>query len=134
MFWQCRPSSNNVVPSNTNMHELATTREEGLHFILSDSENYNFDIKFECYGLMSFLKAVIDCGCLRFWCGKAKSVFCFWIKEKEKDKFYIDFYCTIFLQSCFFIAHYLNWIIIMNMCMKFIIIASYNELITNKVI
>ena len=53
---------------------MATTREGGLHFILSDNSNYDFDIEVKCCGLVSFLKVVIDCGCLESWCGKAISV------------------------------------------------------------
>ena len=98
-------SSNIVIPFNTNSYELATTREGGLHFILSDNSNYDFDIEVKCCGLVSFLKVVIDCGCLESWCGKAISVFFFFffrIKEKDKDKFNINFYSTIFFQSFFF--------------------------------
>ena len=57
-------SSNIVIPFNTNSYELATTREGGLHFMLSDNSNYDFDIEVKCCGLVSFLKVVIDCGCL----------------------------------------------------------------------
>ena len=89
-------SSNIVIPFNTNSYELATTREGGLHFILSDNSNYDFDIDVKCCGLVSFLKVVIDCGCLGY-------VFCFRIKEREKDTFYINFYSIIFLQSCIYI-------------------------------
>ena len=34
----------------------------------------------------------------------------------------------------FFFFNYLNRIIIMDMCVKFIIVTSYDELITNKVL
>ena len=90
IFWEHLPSSNIVVSSNPNLYELATTKEGGLHFILSDSGNYNFDVKAECCGLVDFVKAVIDCGYLR-------CEFYFRIKEKEKDKFYINFHSTIFI-------------------------------------
>ena len=59
-------------------------RKEGLHFILSDNDNYNFDVKVRRCGFVGFVNDVINCGCL-------KCVFCFKIKEKEKDKFYITF-------------------------------------------
>ena len=64
-------------------------READMHFILRDNDNYNFDVKVKCYRFVSFVKDVIDCRCLR-------CVFCFRIKEKEKDTFYINFYSTIF--------------------------------------
>ena len=72
-----------------------------MHFILSDNGNYDFDVKVKRCRFVGFVKDVIDCGCLG-------CVFCFRIKEKERDTFYINFYSTIFLQSCFFISHYLN--------------------------
>ena len=34
----------------------------------------------------------------------------------------------------YFITHYLNKIFIMDLCVQFIIIISYDELITNKVL
>ena len=58
-------------------------RNEGLHFILSDNDNYYFDVKVVHCEFMAFVNDVIDCECLR-------CVFCFRIKEKEKDKFYIS--------------------------------------------
>ena len=73
---------------------------------------------------------MIDYECL-------ECVFYFRIKEKDKNKdtFYIDFYSIIFIQSCLFIiSHYFNWIIIMDMCVQFIIVIFYDELITNKVL
>ena len=72
-----------------------------MHFILSDNGNYDFDIKVKRCRFVGFVKDVIDCGCLG-------CVFCFRIKKKERDTFYINFYSTIFLQSWFFISHYLN--------------------------
>ena len=69
-------------------------RKGSLHFILSDNGNYDFDIKVRCCGYVGFVNDVIDCGCLR-------CVFCFRIKEKKKDAFYIKFYSIIFLQSYF---------------------------------
>ena len=86
------PNSNIVVSSNSNLYELATTKEGCLHFLLSDKGNYNFDIKVRHCGFMDFVNNVIDCGCLGY-------VFYFKIKEKEKDIFYINFYSIIFLQS-----------------------------------
>ena len=70
-------------------------RNEGLHFILSDNDNYYFDVKVRRWGFMGFVNYVIDYGCLG-------CVFCFRIKEKEKDKFNINFYSIIFLQSFYF--------------------------------
>ena len=95
IFWQHLCSSNIIVSSNPNSYELANTKKGGLHFILNDIGNYNFDVKVGCCGLLGFVKAVIDCGCLRY-------VFYFRIKEKEKDTFYINFHSTIFLQSFLF--------------------------------
>ena len=71
------------------MYELATTKEGGgLHFILSDNNNYNFEVKVEYCGFVNFVNDVIDCECLR-------CVFCLRIKEKKKDTFYINFYFII---------------------------------------
>ena len=90
IFQRHLPTSNIIVLSNPNMqYELTTTKEEGTHFILSDNNNYDFNVKIGHYGLVGFVKTVIDCGCLR-------CVFCFRIKEKEEDTFYINFYFTIF--------------------------------------
>ena len=71
-------------------------RKGGLHFILSDNNNYNFDIKVGSCRFVGFVNYVdvIDCGCLKY-------IFCFRIKEKEKDTFYINFYSIIFLQFLF---------------------------------
>ena len=69
-------------------------RKSGMYFILSDNNIYDFDVKVKCYRFMSFVNDVIVCMCL-------ECVFCFRIKEKEKDTFYINFYFTIFLKSCF---------------------------------
>ena len=104
-------------------------RKGGLHLILSDNSNYDFDVKVKSCGFVGFVNDVdvIDRGCL-------KCVFCFRIKEKEKDIFYINFYSIIFLQSFFFFFPYFNWIIIIDMCVQFIIVAFYDELITNKVL
>ena len=63
-----------------------------MHFILSDNGNYNFDVKVKRYGFVGFINDVIDSeylGC----------IFCFRVKEKEKDTFYINFYSIIYLQS-----------------------------------
>ena len=78
-----------------------------MHFILSDNDNYNFDVKVGCCEFVGFVNDVIDCGYLG-------CVFCFRIKEK--DTFYINFYFIIFLQSCCFFPRYFYWIIIMDMC------------------
>ena len=61
-----------------------------MYFILSDNNNYDFDVKVKCCRFISFVNDVIVCKCL-------ECVFCFRIKEKEKDTFYINFYFTIFL-------------------------------------
>ena len=107
-------------------------RKEGfhfLHFILSDNGDYDFDVKVGCCEFVGFIYDVINHGCLR-------CVFCFRIKDKEKDTFYINFYSIIFLQSCcfcfVFFFHYFNWIIIIDMCMQFIIFAFNDQFITNK--
>ena len=73
-------------------------RKGDLHFILSNNSNYNFDVKVRSYEFVDFVSDVdvIDCGSL-------KCVFCFKIKEKEKNTFYINFYSIIFLQSFFFL-------------------------------
>ena len=78
-------------------------RKGGLHFILSDNSNYNFDVKVERCEFVGFVNGVIDYGCLGY-------IFFFRIKEKETNTFYINFYSIIFLQSCFFnfISHYFN--------------------------
>ena len=70
-------------------------RKEDLHFILSDNGNYDFDVKVRRCGFVGFVNNVINYGCL-------ECVFCFSIKEKEKDTFYINFYSIIFLQRFFF--------------------------------
>ena len=101
-------------------------RKEDLHFILSDNGNYDFDVKVGRCGFVGFVNDVINYGCL-------ECVFCFSIKEKEKDTFYINFYSIIFLQR-FFFPHYFNWITIMDMCKQFIIFVLYDELITNKIL
>ena len=83
-----------VVSSNSNLHELATIKEERLAFYIKWQQHYTFDVKVGCCGFVNFVNDVIDCGCLG-------CVFCFRIKEIEKDIFYINFYSIIFLQSCF---------------------------------
>ena len=71
---------------------MVTTREGGLHFILSDNGNYDFDVKVERCGLVDFLKAMIDCGCLGCWCGKT-IVFpwlCIWkVKAPRRVSFFV---------------------------------------------
>ena len=63
-----------------------------LHFILNDNGNYDFDVKVECCRFVGFVNNVINYKCLGY-------VFCFRIKEKEKEKniVYINFYSIIFL-------------------------------------
>ena len=46
--------------------------------------------------------------------------------------FIIQYYSKVVF-FFFLIAHYLNWIIKMNIRVQFIIITSYDELITNKI-
>ena len=70
-------------------------RKGGLHFVLNNNDNYNFDVQVRRCGFMSFVNDVIDYGCLRY-------VFYFKIKEKEKGIFYINFYSIIFLQNFYF--------------------------------
>ena len=55
-----------------------------MHFILSDSGNYDFDIKVKRCKFVGFVNDVINCGCLG-------CIFCFKIKDKEKDTFYTTF-------------------------------------------
>ena len=71
-------------------------RKGGIYFILNDNDNYDFDVTVRHYGFVSFVNDVIDYECLR-------CLFCFRIKEKEKDTFYINFYSTIFLKKKLFI-------------------------------
>ena len=61
IFQQHLPSFNIVVSSNINSYEFTTTKERGLHIILSDG-NYKFDVEVKRCGLVSFLKVVIDYG------------------------------------------------------------------------
>ena len=75
-------------------------RKGVLHFILNYNNNYDFDVKVGRCGFVSFVNDVIDCGCLGY-------IFCFRIKEKENDTFYINFYSILFLQN-FFFSHYFN--------------------------
>ena len=83
-----------VVLSNPNPHELGTTNEVRPAFYVKWKQHYDFDVKVGRYGFVDFVHYVIDYGCLR-------CVFCFRIKEMEKDIFYINFYSIIFLQNCF---------------------------------
>ena len=76
-------------------------RKEGLHLLLSDNGDYDFDIKVGRCEFMGFVNDVIDCGCLWY-------VFCFRIKEKENDTFYINFYSITFIQSFFFFSSLLQ--------------------------
>ena len=107
---------------------MATTKEGRLRLILSNNGNYDFDVRDGHCKFVGFVNDVINCGCLG-------CVFCFTIKEKEKEKdtFYIKFYSKIALQS-FSFSHYFSWIIIIDMCVQFIVVTFYDELITNKVL
>ena len=100
-----------------------------MHFILSDNDNYDFDVKVGHCGFVGFVNKVIDCRCLG-------CVFCFRIKEKEKGAFYINFYSIILLQS--FFIFYVSLIplnnYIVDMCVQFKIVALCDELITNRVL
>ena len=77
IFRQHLPKSNIVVPFIPTLYELATTKEWGLHFVLSDNGNYDFDVKAKCCRLVSFVKAVIG----REYLG---CVCCFIIKDKKQ--------------------------------------------------
>ena len=57
-------------------------KKGGLHFILSDNSNHDFNVKVGRCGFVGFVNDVIDCGCLRC------VLICFRIKEKEKDILY----------------------------------------------
>ena len=76
-------------------------RKGYLNFILNDNDSYNSDVKVERCRFMGFVNNVIDYRCLEY-------VFCFRIKEKENDKFDINFYSIIFLQSFFFFSQHFN--------------------------
>ena len=75
IFRRHLPISNIAVLSIPNLYELATTKEGELPFILSDKDNYDFDIKIRCCGFVCFVNDVIECECLR-------CIFYFRIKEK----------------------------------------------------
>ena len=55
--------------------------------------------------VVGFVKAVIDYECLG-------CVFRFIIKEKDKDKFFIKIYSTIFLQICLFVCFFFNFLLL----------------------
>ena len=76
---------------------LLQPRNESLHFILSDNGDYDFDVKVGHCQFVGFVDDVIHRGCLGY-------VFCFRIKEKEKDTFYINFYSIIFSKVFFLIT------------------------------
>ena len=76
-------------------------KKGGLHFVLSDNRNYDFNIKVRRCGFVNFVNDVINCGCLG-------CVFCFRIKEKEKNTIYINFNSIIFLQNFFSLLLQLN--------------------------
>ena len=48
-------------------------KKGGLHFVLSDNDDYDFDVKVERCEFVGFVNDVINRGCLR-------CVFCFRIK------------------------------------------------------
>ena len=73
-------------------------RKGGLHFILSDNSDYDFDVKVGRCRFVGFVNDVNDYGYLG-------CLFCFRIKEKEKDIFYINFY---FVMSLFFLKFYFS--------------------------
>ena len=100
-------------------------KKETLHFISGDNGNFDFHIKVGLCRFVGFVNDVTNCGCLVY-------VFCFRIKEKEKDTFNIKFDSIMFVQ--FFFSHSFNLILIMNICVQFIIVAFYDEFITNKVL
>ena len=81
IFQRQLPSSNIVISSNSNPYELATTNGGGMHFIFSEYRNFDFKIK--RYKFVGFVKDVTHCRCLG-------CIFCFRIKDKEKDIFYIN--------------------------------------------
>ena len=62
-------------------------RKEDMHFILSDNDNYYFDVKVRCCGFLGFVNDVIDCGCLGYVLLLLLLLLLFRIKEKEKDTF-----------------------------------------------
>ena len=99
IFQRQLPSSNIVVSSNSNPYQLATTNGGDMHFILSDNGDYDFDFKVGCCEFVGFIYDVINHGCLR-------CVFCFRIKDKEKDTFYINFYSTICLSKTFILQYF----------------------------
>ena len=81
-------------------------RKETLHFILGVNGNYDFHIKIGDFHIkiglcrfVGFVNDVTNCGCLVY-------VFCFRIKEKEKDTFNIKFDSIMFVQ--FFFSHSFN--------------------------
>ena len=71
-------------------------RNGGLHFILNDNDNYDFDVKVKCCGFVGFVNDVINCECLGYIYIYIY-LYIFKIKKKEKDTFYINFYSIIFL-------------------------------------
>ena len=56
------------------------------------------------------------------------------LRRKRKTNQLLFYNIPPKLLFLFFISHHLNRIIIIDMCMQFIIVAFYNELITNKVL
>ena len=99
-------------------------RKGGLYFILSDNGKYNFDVKVERCGFVSFVNYVIDCRCLRY-------VFCFKItKKRERHILYQLLFYNILLN--FFLLLQLN-----NYNGYVCTIYNYffnDEFITNKVL
>ena len=102
---------------------LLQPRKEGLHFILSDNDDYDFDVKVRRCKFVGFINDVINRGYLGYvFCFRLKEkekdtfyinfysgyVFCFRLKEKEKDTFYINFYSIIVSKIFFFLLLQLN--------------------------
>ena len=68
-------------------------RKSSLHFILSDNDNYDFDVNVRCCRYVDLVNDVIDYRCLR-------CVFCFRIKGKKRRILYKLLF-IIFHQSYF---------------------------------
>ena len=72
-------------------------RKGGLYFILSDNGKYDFDVKVERCGFVSFVNDVIDCKCL-------KCVFCFKITKKKRNTHSISTFILQYSFKVFFIT------------------------------
>ena len=75
-------------------------RKGGLHFILSDNDNYYFDVKVGSCGFLSFVNDVIDCRCLG-------CVFYF-LRIKEKEKYHILYQLLLYNIPPIFIVIYFS--------------------------